>query len=421
MRLALLLTAVGAASPAWGQESPHFAVVDLTPAAGHDKIVAELERSVQRLKPDMKPIDDASMKRLLATGEGPAAAAVRLTREAQQLRGHAECAPAVAAANQAEALTLASVSLDDERELLRSIYVVLVSCEHELGHTKERDTAARRLRDLVSLLPTGLTQELWDAHVKDVVAGTPTTPIYVDSDPGNAQISINFRGVGITPHALKVVPGTVYVEVQKDGYKKAFRKLEVGTLPTRTAFRLIARTQDRMDQALSTLTILRGTDAAGKLQALSRLANLARADGLVLLEVTGDRARVRFFDAEKGGLGSEALVSPIDPETGRLTAMAEIPKPSVNPDAPPSAGILSPTSKSGLPAGKKAQPPGLSMDAPDIQAPRIITRKEREPAPWWGWLIAAAIGGSLLTYIYLDRPQRKDTLAVRATWTPPSP
>jgi hypothetical protein len=65
----------------------------------------------------------------------------------------------------------------------------------------------------------------------------------------------------------------------------------------------------------------------------------------------------------------------------------------------------------GLPeAQTHAQPAQLNAAA----------RRRRAPAPWWSWAIAGVIGGSLLAYIYLDRPQRKDTLAVSAFWSPPT-
>ena len=60
------------------------------------------------------------MRRLLATGEGPTAAATRLSKEAQERQAAGDCAGALDRANQAEVLTLSSVSLDDERELLRT-------------------------------------------------------------------------------------------------------------------------------------------------------------------------------------------------------------------------------------------------------------------------------------------------------------
>jgi hypothetical protein len=424
------LSLAGAASPALAQDS-RFAIVDISKGPRNEKVAADVEREVARLRAGAKPLDDVNMRRLLATGEGPIAAANRLTREAQERRGAGDCAGAAERAAQAESLTLASVPLDDERELLRAQYVVLVVCQHELGHAAQRDAAAFRLRTLVSLPPPNLSQELWDKFVAKAVPPAATTELHVDSDPANAQIQINFHGDGVTPRTLKVPRGTIYVEVQKDGYIKAFRKLEVGSQPTRTAFRLIERTHDRLDQALGTLNVLRQTDAgqAPATQMLARLAQLARADNLVVLSlVAPDRVKIWFFDAERGALSGDTITSPVDPATGRVAALADRgnapPAPTPPPAAPPPAAQNATPAPapppSAPPSVEPRATPGPGAGLPEAQARQQTAaapkRRLRAPAPWWSWLIAAVVGGGLLTYVYLDRPQRQNTLAVRAYW-----
>jgi hypothetical protein len=438
----------GAAGLARAQES-RFVVVDLSEGTRNEKVAATIEKEVSRLRPGARPIDDAVMRRLLATGEGPAAAATRLTKEAEQRRAAGDCAAAADRARQAEAATLSAVSLDDERDMLRSQYTILVICEHQRGRAAERDVAARRLRALVSLPPPGLPAELWENHVAKATAGPATTELHVDSEPANAQISIDFHGEGVTPRTLKVPKGTIYVEVQKDGYRKGFRKLEVGTEPVRAAFRLIERTHDRMDQALNTLTVLRSSDPTQRPSVLSRLAQLARAETLVGYSLSGNRVKIWFFDAEKGALAKEIIESEVDLATGNVPALAARPTPGgakpgatggvPSTTAPPAGGppatstggggIFTSTPKdSGKPPGAEIPPSGTGRSSlPEAQtqaqeqltAAQIIKRR-RGSAPWWSWAIAGAIGASLLAYIYLDRPERKDTLAVRVFWTPPS-
>jgi hypothetical protein len=428
----LVLAALGWSSLAAAQDN-HFAVVDITKGARNYKVAADVEREVARLRPTAKPLEDANMRRLLATGEGPVAAANRLTKEAQEHRATGDCPGAVERANQAESLTLASVPLDDERELLRLQYVVLVVCEHEGGHATRRDAAALRLRSLVSLPPPNLPQELWDKYVSKAVAPAATTELLVDSDPANAQIQVNFHGDGVTPRTTKAPRGTVYVEVQKDGYIKGFRKIEVAGQPARTVFRLVERTHDRLDQALAMANLLRQTEPgqAPATQTLARLAQLARAETLVVLSMTAsDRVKIWFFDAERGALSGDTLSSQVDPATGRVAALAEraggaaapvpaTPATPAAPPAPPAAGtdVVTPQPKAVPGASGQGLPEAQAKQA----APTVTKRRVRSPAPWWSWLIAVAIGGALLSYVYLDRPQRQDTLSVRATWTPPQP
>jgi hypothetical protein len=425
-RLALVVCSLLLLAPVARAQEGRFVVVDISPEGRNEKVTAEVEREVTRLRAGSKALEDPVMRRLLATGEGPTAAATRLSKEAQERQGAADCAGAIERANQAELLILSAVSLDDERELLRNVYSVLVACENELGHAAQRDLAARRLRNLVSLPPPGLPAELWQKYVATATAGAATTELHIDSDPPNAQIAINFHGEGVTPRTLKVAPGPVYVEVQKEGYLKAYRKLQVGAQPMRTVFRLIDRTHDRLDQALATANVLRRADPGSKpsISSLSRLAQLARADFLVLLAVKGDRAKIWFFDAEKGALSAEALESPVDLATGKVSALATrgpaAPAPTPAPAPAPAPAATAPT-----PAEPTTSAPPQIVTAEKTPEPFVAqptaapVKRKKSGAPWWSWLIAGAIGSGLLVYIYLDRPQKEGTLAVRATWVPP--
>jgi hypothetical protein len=277
------------------------------------------------------------------------------------------------------------------------------------------------LRDLVSLPPPELPVDLWEKYVAGATFGPPTTELNLDSAPANAQISVNFHGEGVTPRTLKVPKGTVYVEVQKDGFRKAFRRLEVGLLPVRAVFRLIERTHDRGDQALTSLGVLRQTEPTQRPQTLSRLAQLARADTLVVSQIAGERVRIWFFDAERGAVAKDAIDSPFDPQTGRIAVLAARPTPAA-------AAVPKPTAALGIPAPPATPPADTAKPTSELpfaqaqQASATVRRRKRNPAaPWWSWAIAGLLGASLGAFIVLDRPERKNTLAVRAFWTPPSP
>jgi hypothetical protein len=424
-RLCIAFALTALCGPALAEES-RLAVVDMSSEGRNEKVAASVESDVLHLRPGAKLLDDVAMRRLLATGEGPAAAATRLSHEAQEQMQAGDCAGAVDKAAQAETLTLTTVSLDDEREMLRNQYSVLVVCHHELGHTAERDAAALRLRNLVSLPPPSVPAEIWQKYVATAAPGPGTVELVIDSDPPNAQIAVNFHGEGVTPHTMKVAPGTIYVEVQKEGYLKAFRKVQVAAQSARAVFRLIDRTHDRLDQALATVNVLRRADPGTKPSGptLSRLAQLARADVLVLLSLKGDRAKVWFFDAERGALSNDVIDSAFDPASGRVAVLAARVGKSVaaNPTAAPV------TATTGAPPEPKPattrvyiSPAAAPAEPQIVETPQVtIPKRFKKPTPWWSWLIAAAIGGALLTYIYLDRPQHQGTLGVRATWTPPS-
>src|SRR5205814_1115815 len=89
-----LLATLLLAPAAWAQEG-HFAVVDISAEGRNEKVTTQVEKEVSRLRPGSKPLDDPAMRRLLATGEGPAAAATRLTKEAEEQQAVGDCAGAV--------------------------------------------------------------------------------------------------------------------------------------------------------------------------------------------------------------------------------------------------------------------------------------------------------------------------------------
>lgn len=407
------------AARAHAQDGARFAVVNLTTERpGAAAVIAETERELARLRPGSRPIEDADLRRLLATGEGPGARSARLVRQAEGRLADDACDAAVADATEAEALTLEHVTLDDERDLLRRAYTVLVTCHDRAGRADERSRAALKLRALSALPPEGFPQELWDRAVAPAVAPEGGVEIYVDTDPPNAQVQVNLRGEGVTPRTIKVPPGEVLVEVQKDGYVKGFRRLAAEAVPLRAVFRLIDKGRDRMAQAQTTFTFLRGLDPAGALRTLARLAQLARAEALVLVTLGEERVQLRFFDAERGRLADEVIDSPYDPATGRIALLAARPTPAA------AVPKLSSQGAAAVDGGGRSAPPeppasvGAALPEADWRAKKPVTLK-RSPAPWWSWAIAGALGVAFGAYVFLDAPEQADTLAVRAYWRPP--
>ena len=429
--LAGLLTGVWGAAPARADET-RFAVVDLDPGPAHEKLVAEVEREVERLRPGSKRLEDEVMRRLLGSGEGPGDAAQRLLAEASRAQAAGDCKAAVERATQAETMILTAMTVDEERDPLKTLYILQVTCEAQLGRARQLGLAAARLRSLVSLPPTGLAPELWTKHVEKATFGAATTELQVDSDPPNAQVAVNLHGEGVTPRTLKVAPGMVFVEVQKEGFKKAFRAVQVADRPIRTVMRLVSRAQDRTEQTQNQLRFLRKSDIADETATMSRLSQLARVETLVLLRVNNDKVRISFFDAERGALAEAPLESRFEPATGRVLALANRP-------TPPGAGAASTPAAAATSASTPSAPPdeprGTKVDAPASPAPSasalpeaqaakqqatFTPRKKRPGAPWWSWVIAGAVGVAFLSFMYGDQVKTSDKIDVRASWDPAS-
>lgn len=436
--LVLLGLAVLLPQAARAQET-RFAVVDLDPRPPHEKLVAEVEREMERLKPGARRIEDEVVRRLLATGEGPAAAAQRLLGEAQKARDADDCKTAVDKSRAAEQMLLSALSIDEEREPLKALYILQVICEDRLKRAPALALAAARLRSLVALPPTELPLPLWQKHVEKASFGPATVELQADSEPPNAQVSINLHGEGVTPRTLKVAPGLVFVEVQKEGFKKAFRAVEVRDRPVRTALRLVPRAQDRTEQTENQLRFLqKAADTDDRTSNLSRLSQLARVETLVLLKVTGDRVRLSFYDAERGAMAEAPLESRFDPVTGRVAALANrtaapsasgaAPKPVPLPgtpaaNPPPSAaGDDKPGADKPETDRPLAEPPpavgGLPEASAAKQTAQYNARRKRPGAPWWSWVIAGAVGVAFITFMYSDQSQPSDKIDVTADWMP---
>jgi hypothetical protein len=428
--LAGFLTGMWATAPAQADQT-RFAVVDLDPKPEHDKLVAEVEKEIERLRPGSQRIEDEVMRRLLGSGEGPGDAAQRLLSEAERARTADDCGTATAKAQQAESMILAALSVDEERDLLKTLYILQVTCEAKLGRAAPLATAAARLRSMVSLPPSGLANDLWTKHVEKATFGAATVELQVDSDPANAQVAVNLHGEGVTPRTLKVAPGLVYVEVQKEGFKKAFRAVTVTDRPMRTVMRLVPRAQDRTEQTQNQLRFLQKGEIADETATMSRLSQLVRVETLVLLRVNGDKVKLSFFDAERGALADAPLESRWEPATGKVLALANRPSPpggggggqqqSQSQTAPSAAQALtgSPTPTS-APASATAPSPTASGALPEAQAQKqqatYIPKKKRPGAPWWSWVIAGAVGVAFLGFMYGDQVKASDKIDVRATW-----
>jgi hypothetical protein len=333
--LVLLGALFGAAARAADGEARTFGLVDLSSPRAPDGLRAEIERWAGTR--GLTTLPDAGMRRALAGPESARVASVRTVNAARTKQMSGDCAGAVALATQAEAETLAVLGVDEERESLKSVYVTLILCHDKLGHASDARAAGARLRTLVSMPPAPLTQPLWDRYAATAAdtAGTapaaaPPAPgpaaapepveLQVDTDPPNAHVAINYHFDGVTPRTLKVPPGVVYVEVEKDGFKKAFRKVTVERTPVRVQIALAERRQDRAAEVETTVARLRGNDPGRHRTTLARLAELARVDVLVAIAVDAGIVKMWRFDADRGDLVGGPVESRLDPKTGRWVA-----------------------------------------------------------------------------------------------------
>jgi hypothetical protein len=339
------LAAAGRPARAADGEARLFGLLDLSAQRAPEALRLEIERWAALR--GLKTLPDQGMRRALSGPEPAGVLVARLALSARAKQEAGDCAAAVAQATLAEVEALGTLTVDDEREPLKSLYVTLILCEDQLGHAERARAAGTRLRTLASLPPSPLSPELWDLYAATAApppaspppassraASSPASPraasspagapaaasmveLQIDSEPPNARVAINFHPDGLTPRTLKVAPGLVYVELEKDGYKKAFRKITVGQAPVRAELALTERREDRAAQVESTVARLHGIDPARYRTTLARLAELARVDVLVAIAVNAGTVKVWWFDADRGELVGAPVESRLDPKTGR--------------------------------------------------------------------------------------------------------
>ena len=418
----LIGLAVGYCPPAQA-ESGSFAVVNLSGADLPQTVVVEAEREYARLRPGATAIADASLKRLLSTGETPSGAVPRLIEEARAKRSLGVCNEAIVLATEAEDLIFNSVPPDEARDPLKAIYTLLVACEDNLGRVDQRAQAARRLRALVSLPPDDLPTGLWETFVEKAVPGPATVELQVDSEPPNAQIILNFHAVGTTPITLKVAPGEVLIELHKEGYKKGFRKMQMQSRAERAVLRLADVKRDRTELVASSMrTLSTKEDLREHPRSLAQLSQWVRADALVLLRSAGNRVSIEFFDAERGQLAQEHMFSHYDATTGSIEELAQKATPSkADTNAGGRPGIVAPVASdgraTGTPVSLANSPEGETLKE-TYKAPYDESkgRPNRGKPPWWSWLIAAAVAGGIALAVFADQPKTSNTINVKASF-----
>jgi len=388
-----------------------FAVVNLSGSALPQSVVASVEREVQRLRPGTQPITEESVVRLLATGETPEVSAPKLVQQAESARAAGDCPLALNLAAEAESLLLGSIATNVARPLLTRVFATSLLCAEALSQTETLQISARRLKAITETPPEGFPQASWDAHVATVKDPAESTELVIDSEPANAQIFLNFRSVGATPRSLTGPRGEVLIEIEKEGYKKAFRRLELIESEKRTVFRLIGIRADRAELIGSALNILSRVNPTERPQVLSQLAQWARADLLVLLKVENGMLRIWQFDSDRGAAATEIIDSLYDPESGRVAALA-----ARKSAGEKRAGLLSPGN-----AGKNN--PDLTVHAdsaeeglPTTFAPKRHIGPKKTRPPWWSYVVATAVVGVVVGLVIADQPRTADSLDIKATW-----
>jgi hypothetical protein len=113
-------------------------------------------------------------------------------------------------------------------------------------------------------------------------------------------VTVNFHAAGSTPLTLEVPAGEASVQVEKDGYQKVFRRIDVGPDAARLSLPLTERRHDRGGEISRRVLALRGSDPATHRPVIAQVSQLARVDVLVAFAVRAGNVTVWWFDADRG-------------------------------------------------------------------------------------------------------------------------
>lgn len=159
---------------------------------------------------------------------------------------------------------------------------------------------------------SGATRDLYD-RVRKRATGLPPSDLRVLSTPDGASVYIDGRFMGVTPAVVPVsLPGTHLLRVEKDGYIREGRDVEVLPGPTEEVTLTLRPTKkkDRFEELLAgALPLLNGDDDAKP--ALGKLAKTLGVESIILgrLEPRGEENVLLIaceYDAEGEPVGEAA-------------------------------------------------------------------------------------------------------------------
>ena len=122
-----------------------FGVVDLSMVTQRAPEALRREVRAWAAARGLKKLSDAGMQRALGGAEAASVVVTRAPGGGAAKQDAGDCAQAVAMAGEAEVQALATLTFDDEREPLKTVYSLQVACEHAAGHAAEARAAAFRL------------------------------------------------------------------------------------------------------------------------------------------------------------------------------------------------------------------------------------------------------------------------------------
>jgi hypothetical protein len=310
------VAAVSSSARASDSQPQVFGVVDLSDPPANAAVRQRIEREASAR--GLVAVTDPAMRRALGTAEPTGASAAHLVLEARNARERDDFEAACRLSAEAEALILGELSIDEARPLLRPVLGVALTCADALGRPEAAAAAAARLRRIGASAPDGVPPRVWQRYGAPAAPATATgaaeIELEVDSDPPNARVAIDSHELGVTPLTTKVRAGSVVVEIEKAGYKKAFRRVSLGPGKTpRVSVPLVEHRRDRAAEIAARVLALRGSNPGGDRAALAQVSQLARVDVLVAFVARGATATVWWFDADRGDFGAEPLTLTLSP------------------------------------------------------------------------------------------------------------
>ena len=225
------------------------------------------------------------------------------------------------------------------------------------------------------------------AAVKDALAAeTPREgdiELRVQPEPDDAAVYVDGHDRG---HSARVAAGLHLVDVEKSGFAKLHRTIEVAAPgPVQLAVSLASQPADLYAGVRALVQNMRGSPIGQHLRELSDVASRASADRVLLIDASGDEVRAHLFDADAGVLEPRTWKGRI--ANGTLPGLAEF-----------ATGV-----------DGTAQKPTATATPPQKQ------KKQSDPwKHWYTWVVAGALTG-LAAALVVGASSTSDELTIRSS------
>jgi PEGA domain-containing protein len=247
---------------------------------------------------------------------------------------------------------------------------------------KYREACARNRSDEAAAARFGAIKTALSAETAP--ASPSPVELRVQPEPEDATVYVDGHDTGHA--AAPVAPGPHVVDVEKSGFRKLHRVIDVAPPgPVQLAVSLSPLSADPYSEVRAQVQGMRGSPIGQHLRELADLASRASADRVLIIGAKGEEVQAALFDPEAGVIEPRSWKGKV--VSGTLTGLAEF--------------------ATGL--------DGSAQKPATIAKPLEKKKSGSDPwKHWYTWVIAGGLAG-LATALVVGASSSSDQLTIRST------